>query len=116
MDSRLLLRLASRPADDERPLSREEVAGLRTLSQSALRLRAALRRSDVASLRESVAAYVACATAAGISLRRICDAIELFVSERATTRRHIPTDDLLDFVLRLASEAGSAPRQLREAL
>jgi hypothetical protein len=55
------------------------------------------------------------AAARGISVRRIRDALELLVNECAS--RHQTTRDLLDLVLRLASEARRAPApQLREAV
>ena len=112
----LSYRIGRRDGDDDRSVSAEEAAGLLALSRSALRLRGALRAPQHQdALRAAVSAYVAAAVARGISLRRTCDALELLVHERASGRQ--PTSDLLDFVLRLASEAhtASAPRR-QEAL
>ena len=115
MDNRRIVRAASAPAED-RPPGPEEAAELRALSRSALRLRTVLRTgSDEALLRHSVAAYVACATARGVSRRRIREALELFVHERPPAGRHPLTNNLLDFVLRLASDAeATSAHQLRE--
>lgn len=112
----LSYRMRCRDAEDERPVSAEEAAGLHTLSQRAVRLRGALRTArDESALRDAVAAYVAGAAARGISLQRTRDAIELFVHEHAP--RHRSTDGFLDLVLRLASAAHAAStRHPREAL
>jgi hypothetical protein len=110
----LSYRISGRQTDD-RPASSED-AGLLTLSRCALRLRGALRTPQRAdALSAAVSTYVAAAAAGGISLRRMRDALELFVHEHAP--RPQPTSDLLDLVLRLASEAhaASTPRR-REAL
>ena len=101
-------------AEDRRPAP-AEAAGLLTLSRCAMRVRGALRTPQRAdALRAAVSTYVAAAAAGGISLRRMRDALELFVHEHAPRRQ--PTSDLLDLVLRLASEAHASTPRRREAL
>jgi hypothetical protein len=116
MGTLLSRRVARRRADDDQSVSVEEAAGLLALSRSAIRLRGALRTpSDEGTLRHCVTAYVLAAAARDISLRRTRDALELLVNECASRRQ--PTCDLLDLVLRLASEVRRAPApQLREAV
>ena len=103
-------------AEDGRPAAPAEAAGLLTLSRCALRVRGALPTPQHAdALGTAIRNYVVAAAAGGISLRRMRDALELFVHEHAPRRQ--PTSDLLDLVLRFASEAhaASTPRR-REAL
>ena len=99
---------------EDRPVSAEEAAGLRTLSERAVRLCEILRSGSIEDeLGDTVAAYVDATAARGISLQRTRDVLELLVHDCAP--RHRSTYDLLDTVLRIASEsyAASMPRPRR---
>ena len=93
-------------ADEDRPISAEEAAGLRTLSERAVRLCEVLRSGCEGALADAVAAYVDATTARAISLQRTRDVLELLVHD--CVPRHRSTHDLLDTVLRIASEAHAA--------
>ena len=100
--------------DEARPVSVEETAELRTLSGRAVRLCEILRSGCVEDeLENTVAAYVDATAAHGISLQRTRDVLELLVHDCAP--RHRSTHDVLDTVLRIASEsyAASMPRPRR---